>query len=118
MTGFLDKLDMPRPVQQEISDRVIELWRQYQDELFEHGISARQAARLAGLASDGDGPGADTSLASTSLILNDDIRRGLHGWTSKTRIARRQTTKVHLEGRKADKSLETDHAAARSFRRP
>ena len=35
---FLDKMDWSRrPL--EISDRVIELWRQYQTELAEHGIT-------------------------------------------------------------------------------
>ena len=37
---FLDKLDLARPVQREISGRVLELWREYQTELRRHGITA------------------------------------------------------------------------------
>ena len=37
---FLDRLDHPlRPVRPEISDRVLELWREYQTELAKHGIT-------------------------------------------------------------------------------
>ena len=35
----LDKLDFSRPASPEISDRVLELWREYQTELVEHGIT-------------------------------------------------------------------------------
>ena len=59
---FLDKLDHPsRPVRPEISDRVLELWREYQTELAKHDVTDHamqleldvwQAMRLA--------PGADT----------------------------------------------------------
>ena len=39
--GLLDKLDLSRPAQQAISDQVIDLWWQYQDELDMHGVTAR-----------------------------------------------------------------------------
>ena len=36
---FLDKLELSRPRQPEISARVLGLWREYQTELAEHGIT-------------------------------------------------------------------------------
>ena len=58
---FLDNLDLGRSAPQEISERVLELWREYQTELAKHGITDRakrleldvwQAMRMA--------PGVDT----------------------------------------------------------